>query len=525
MKQFLFFISIWSISLTAVTQNGRVGINTTTPQAMLHVKDSSVVFAGAIPAVIDFAANPPVSGGGVRMMWYAQRAAFRAGRVNDFDWDRDSVGLYSAAFGYDNKAKGENSFAVGMLNHATGLSSIAGGFASVAKGFYAIALGDVCYANGDYSLATGFNSTANGTNSMAMGATVTAKGNHSFATGINTRADGFRSSAFGNGTISKSPECMVVGVLNDTAFMTDPTDQDYTQPLFVVGNGITHNNRRNALVVLGNGKVGIGLPRSIFIQPIKASLHLHNDGTHEQQLAFTSSFSFNDTVYMRLDDRTFRFRNTNSFGSFWEFQDHHGTRKIFFSTADGSIAIEGSLTAKKECGINTTSPLAGLHIKAVNSTFDQHIRLESTLGSGSYANILYDGALKCRVFDPTGNFQWRDAPGNTRMTLTSAGNLTIAGTLTQNSDARLKKDVVPLENSLEKILTLSGYHYSWKDTSRGNVLQTGLLAQQIQTLMPELVTKDEEGILSVNYNGLIPYLIEAIKAQQQMIDDLKKHQR
>lgn len=53
-------------------------------------------------------------------------------------------------------------------------------------------------------------------------------------------------------------------------------------------------------------------------------------------------------------------------------------------------------------------------------------------------------------------------------------------------------------------------------------VQTGVIAQELQKLFPELVKEDKEGMLSVNYSGLIPVLIESIKDQQNQIDELKK---
>lgn len=523
MKRFLFFAAICGISSNSFAQNGKVGINTTSPQAALHVKDSSVLFTG-VGTFTDLNANPPASGPGIRMMWFPQRGAMRAGIITANNWERDSIGLYSVAFGFNNKAKGESSVALGRSTAASGEYAIATGLTTTAQGFASFAAGELSIANGLYSIAGGYNSKANGHTSTAIGDAVAANGDHAFATGLSTRADGLRSAAFGDHTIARSPECMVVGLYNDTAYMTEPLIQNFAQPLFVIGNGTANNNRQNAMVVLANGKIGIGVPGTIFARPIIASLHLHNAGPHAQQLAFTSVFSGPDTAYIRWEDRTLKFRNTTSFGSFWQFENQDGIRKVLI-TSTGDIDIEGGFTAKQACGINTITPSAGLHIKAINNTFDQHIRLESTAGPTSYANIVYDGSLKCRVFDPAANFQWRDAASNTRMILTSAGNLTIAGTLTQNSDARLKKELVSLENPLEKILSLNGYHYQWNDSARGNALQTGLLAQQVATLMPELVTKDEGGILSINYSGMIPYLIEAVKSQQQMINELKEQNR
>jgi hypothetical protein len=49
-----------------------------------------------------------------------------------------------------------------------------------------------------------------------------------------------------------------------------------------------------------------------------------------------------------------------------------------------------------------------------------------------------------------------------------------------------------------------------------------VLAQEVRELFPELVQEDKEGILSVNYSGLIPVLIESVKEQQKQIDELKK---
>jgi len=108
------------------------------------------------------------------------------------------------------------------------------------------------------------------------------------------------------------------------------------------------------------------------------------------------------------------------------------------------------------------------------------------------------------------------------MKLYSDGNAWLFGALTQNSDVRLKKEIHPLMNSLQKITQLSGYHYYWKNISVSQDLQIGVLAQEVQKIFPELVKEDNEGMLSVNYSGLIPVLIESIKEQQQQIDELKK---
>ena len=97
------------------------------------------------------------------------------------------------------------------------------------------------------------------------------------------------------------------------------------------------------------------------------------------------------------------------------------------------------------------------------------------------------------------------------------GNVTIGGTLTQHSDSRLKRDIHTLQNASQKIAAVSGYNYYWIAPDRDPELQTGLLAEEVEKVMPELVKTDEAGMKSVNYIGLIPYMLESVKTQQLII--------
>jgi Chaperone of endosialidase len=86
------------------------------------------------------------------------------------------------------------------------------------------------------------------------------------------------------------------------------------------------------------------------------------------------------------------------------------------------------------------------------------------------------------------------------------------------SDARLKRNISPRQNSLQRIVQLNGYTYQWKNEQPGTRLRTGVLAQRVQKLFPQLVTEDNKGMPSVNYSGLIPVLIEIAKEQQDLIE-------
>ena len=99
-------------------------------------------------------------------------------------------------------------------------------------------------------------------------------------------------------------------------------------------------------------------------------------------------------------------------------------------------------------------------------------------------------------------------------------------TLTETSDQRFKKNILPLENSLSKLLSLRGVSYQWRIDDFPNRRfkegsNIGLIAQEVQQLFPELVSTNSEGFLSVSYSGLSPIIIEAMKEQQKLIEDLQ----
>jgi hypothetical protein len=102
-----------------------------------------------------------------------------------------------------------------------------------------------------------------------------------------------------------------------------------------------------------------------------------------------------------------------------------------------------------------------------------------------------------------------------------SGNAHIIGNNYNTSDRRLKRDFSSLSNSLTKLSDLNGYHYFWKDSTMDQTLQTGLVAQEVEAMFPELVKTDDKGFKSVNYTGLIPHLIEAVKELKASVDYLQ----
>jgi hypothetical protein len=96
----------------------------------------------------------------------------------------------------------------------------------------------------------------------------------------------------------------------------------------------------------------------------------------------------------------------------------------------------------------------------------------------------------------------------------------------QTSDQRLKENVTPIENALEKVKSLTGVEFDWIEEHKhihgyeGH--DTGVIAQQVQAVMPTAVRTNDSGYLSVRYEKMIALLIEGMKEQQKEIDELKK---
>jgi hypothetical protein len=223
-----------ALFLLTVAHAQNVGIGTTTPLARLHVTDSSVVFSAA-GQVLPTPGNPPVSGTGRRMMWYADKSAFRVGYAAGTSWDKTNVGNYSFAAGYGTIASGDFSAAIGLNSTAAGSNSMAFGMNAIANTNYSTAIGGVSFANGIASTAIGYGNVASG----------------SF------------SSAFGYHTISKAQGGTVVGMYNDFTDTPDPNDTSSLDRIFQIGNGyydeiLDDDVRKNAITVLRNGNTGIG---------------------------------------------------------------------------------------------------------------------------------------------------------------------------------------------------------------------------------------------------------------------------
>jgi hypothetical protein len=113
-----------------------------------------------------------------------------------------------------------------------------------------------------------------------------------------------------------------------------------------------------------------------------------------------------------------------------------------------------------------------------------------------------------------------------RLELNSGGTLTASGDIVaygNPSDARLKTIKEKVPNALDKVMQLNGYRFDWNEINNlTNIKEDiGVIAQEVESILPELARTNENGYMSVRYQGLTAVLIEAIKEQQTQIESQK----
>ena len=117
------------------------------------------------------------------------------------------------------------------------------------------------------------------------------------------------------------------------------------------------------------------------------------------------------------------------------------------------------------------------------------------------------------------------------------GSIYRTGSCSQSSDARLKKDVETISGALDKVLKLRGVTFYWKSREEiaavkgvpvdsvncdyDDKQQIGVIAQEMEEVLPQLVHTDDKGYKAVSYDNIGPVLIEAIKELKAEKDELK----
>ena len=164
----------------------------------------------------------------------------------------------------------------------------------------------------------------------------------------------------------------------------------------------------------------------------------------------------------------------------------------------------------------------GFNVRA-NGLF-ANVEANSKVRSTGYmqvaTHIEHDGDSDTMMKFPSNDNISFETAGVERLRINSTG-ITVTGTaqatdFNSTSDIRLKTNIQTIEDPLAKIIQIEGVSFNWKENNKPAL---GVIADQVQEILPELVTDGDPK--TVNYNGLIGLLIEAVKEQQVQITELK----
>lgn len=227
------------------------------------------------------------------------------------------------------------------------------------------------------------------------------------------------------------------------------------------------------------------------------------------------------------DDKTkviFSNRGTSSLTAFLTANSSQGV------SLSGNLSVTGSLTVS---GTTTT----------VDSTITQLVDPIFEIGGGAGGATLSaddnkDRGILFHYHDGTsavdGFMGWDDSASEIVMVadgslssevLTAStyanvrlGDLAVTGTLTESSDRSLKTNVRDLDNPLSKVMALRGVEFDWKG---GESNQIGLIADEVEEILPTLVKRDSNNLASLQYSKMVALLIEGMKEQQKKIEELE----
>ena len=206
-----------------------------------------------------------------------------------------------------------------------------------------------------------------------------------------------------------------------------------------------------------------------------------------------------------------------------------------------SNSAQNQLTLGKNSGNTTNSAYIDL---ITDNSVNPGLRFFRNSGTNGTGQLVQQGSGDFSIECPNGNSILRLESSKV---IVESGALTVGGTTMLNStagridatndivaysssDRRLKENIKPIDNALEKVKQISGVEFSWKlltelekKTIHGNLGDDiGIIAQEIEEILPLAVTTRKNGYKAVKYEKIIPLLIEAIKSQQNQIEDLQK---
>ncbi len=210
----------------------------------------------------------------------------------------------------------------------------------------------------------------------------------------------------------------------------------------------------------------------------------------------------------------------------------YGTRASAAALSMATKAVDG--TAQKLCKM--TADAAGGELRLGPGQEGGTISYISALSSATSGSITLVGPLGVGFPPPPPSKISLRVNGDARIgigtdaptqALHVVGNICYTGTIGACSDEKFKKDIETIEGALPMVEQLDGVRYSWRtdeypDQQFSDERQVGFVAQDVQQVLPEAVTTQDDGSLTVDYSRITPLLVQAIKELKAENEALKK---
>ena len=366
-------------------------------------------------------------------------------------------GNYATALGSYANTSGSNSTAVGVHANANGSYAIALGDSANASGGYSTAVGDYAYAIGHSTTALGKYSSASKTSAIALGVSSNASGSYAIALGSTANASGDNSTALGRHAKARESNSTALSSFaeasgsNSTALgCRSNVSGSYSTAL-----GYNSNATQSYATALGAS--------SVAKHDYSTAIGYRAQTTASNQIVIGGPF--NKSIV-------------------WNFKD-----MMQLGSSDSTIYIPGNLVVDKY---------------AVLSRVSGEMLFRAQVGPPDEKSV-YGNPEMSRIF--MGDDKGGD--DNTR-TLRKYGWSYKVGNFTITSDRRLKNVGEAFSGGLDKIKQLKVYNYTFKDDEK-KIPHVGVIAQDLQKVFPDAVTKGKDGFLRIRWEDIFYALVNAVK--------------
>ena len=318
-------------------------------------------------------------------------------------------------------------------------------------------------------------------------------------------SQGFVRGAYASARISSTSGSAVFGLNSDPTTDASYTSVDYA---FFFSNGSVAIYESGTLVY-ASGTYTTGDTAYVIYDGSNVRYYLN--GT----LLRTVSRTIGSALYLDSSIRTSNLAfNQLAFGPMGEIGTQ-GTQGTQGTTGTATQGATGTATQ----GTQGTQGTTGTATQGTQGTEGA----QGTAGTGGTGSVTNDTSSTSNRYvtyvDVTSGTPTATYVSSTKLIFKpSTGNLS-ATSFTSLSDVNKKENITKIDNAIEILLQLEGVRFNWKDTHKPSL---GVIAQDVEKILPELVETSDDGTKSVSYGNIIGVLIEAIKEQQKQIDELKR---